>query len=143
MDRGEFRELGYPVVELLADYLEHIEEKPAFPNVEPTMLTKLLAEPLPQGPSSAEKVLSELEAKLLPYCTHAGHPGYMGLVTPSPDPVGVIALISSTLKAWRRWSLDQHNGQFRELEQAILNGVTAWRRGPLADDASLNIVEVC
>ena len=32
----------------------------------------------------------ELEEKLLPYCTNVGHPGYMGLITPSPNPVGVI-----------------------------------------------------
>ena len=25
------------------------------------------------------------------YCTHVGHPGYMGLITPSPNPVGVVA----------------------------------------------------
>jgi aromatic-L-amino-acid/L-tryptophan decarboxylase len=90
MNRGEFRDLGHRVVDLLADYLEHIEEKPVFPNVDPKMLTKLFAEPLPQDPSPAGKVLSELEEKLLPYCTHVGHPGYMGLITPSPNPVGII-----------------------------------------------------
>src|SRR5258708_17610351 len=90
MNRGEFRDLGHRVVDLLADYLEHIEEKPVFPNVDPKLLTKLFAEPLPQEPSPAGKVLSELEEKLLPYCTHVGHPGYMGLITPSPTPVGII-----------------------------------------------------
>jgi glutamate/tyrosine decarboxylase-like PLP-dependent enzyme len=71
--------------------LEHIEEKPVFPNVEPRVLNELFAEGLPQDPSPAETVLKELEEKLLPYCTHVGHPGYMGLITPSPSPVGVIA----------------------------------------------------
>jgi glutamate/tyrosine decarboxylase-like PLP-dependent enzyme len=91
MDAQEFREVGHRVVDLLSEYLEHIEEKPVFPNVEPRMLTELFAEPLPQDSSPAEKVLDELEEKLLPYCTHVGHPGYMGLITPSPSPVGVIA----------------------------------------------------
>jgi aromatic-L-amino-acid/L-tryptophan decarboxylase len=35
--------------------------------------------------------LAELEEKLLPYCTPVGHPGYLGLITPSPNPIGVIA----------------------------------------------------
>ena len=91
MNTEEFREVGHQVVELLAEYLEHIEEKPVFPNVEPSTLTKFFAEPLPQNPSSPEKVLAELQEKLLPYCTHVGHPGYMGLITPSPNPVGIIA----------------------------------------------------
>jgi glutamate/tyrosine decarboxylase-like PLP-dependent enzyme len=91
MDAREFREVGHRVVDLLAEYLEHIEEKPVFPNVEPRVLSELFAEALPQDPSPAETVLQELEEKLLPYCTHVGHPGYMGLITPSPSPIGVIA----------------------------------------------------
>ena len=91
MNPKEFREVGHQVVDLPAEYLEHIEEKPVFPNVEPSTLTKLFSEPLPEDPSSAAQVLGELEEKLLPYCTHVGHPGYMGLITPSPNPIGVIA----------------------------------------------------
>ena len=91
MDAREFQQIGHEVVDLLADYFDHIEEKPVFPDVEPQMLTELFAEPLPQAPSPAAQVLAELEEKLLPYCTHVGHPGYMGLITPSPNPVGVIA----------------------------------------------------
>ena len=90
MRADEFRKLGHQVVDLLAEYLEHIEEKPVFPNVEPSLLTALFAEPLPQLPSAPEAVLKELEEKLLPYCTHVGHPGYMGLITPSPNPIGII-----------------------------------------------------
>jgi glutamate/tyrosine decarboxylase-like PLP-dependent enzyme len=91
MDAGEFREVGHRVVDLLAEYLENIENKPVFPDVEPATLTKLFAEPLPQDPSSAESILGELEQKLLPHCTHVGHPGYMGLITPSPSPIGILA----------------------------------------------------
>ena len=91
MDAREFQQIGHQVVDLLAEYFEHIEEKPVFPDVEPQFLTELFAEPLPQAPSPAAKVLAEVEEKLLPYCTHVGHPGYMGLITPSPNPVGVIA----------------------------------------------------
>ncbi len=91
MDAKEFRDVGHRVVDFLAAYLEHIEEKPVFPDVEPQTVNALFAEPLPEDPSSAEDVLNELETKLVPYCTNVGHPGYMGLITPSPNPVGIIA----------------------------------------------------
>jgi aromatic-L-amino-acid decarboxylase len=91
MDAKEFRDVGHKVVDMLAEYFEHIEEKAVFPDVEPRTLNELFMEPLPQNPNPPDSVLSELESKLLPYCTHVGHPGYMGLITPSPNPVGVIA----------------------------------------------------
>jgi aromatic-L-amino-acid decarboxylase len=91
MDAREFQQIGHQVVDLLAEYFDHIEEKPVFPDVEPQILTELFAEPLPPAPLPAAQVLAELQEKLLPYCTHVGHPGYMGLITPSPNPVGVIA----------------------------------------------------
>lgn len=90
MDPREFRHAGHQVVDLLAEYLERIEERPVFPDVEPRTLKQLFAEPLPQQSEPMDAVLRELEEKLLPYCTHVGHPGYMGLITPSPNPVGVL-----------------------------------------------------
>src|ERR1700758_3650159 len=91
MDANEFRDLGHEVVELLFDYLDHIEEKRVFPDVEPRTLHAFFSQSLPENPSPPQDVLAELEQKLLPNCTHVGHPGYMGLITPSPNPIGVIA----------------------------------------------------
>lgn len=91
MDPREFREVGHRVVDLLSSYFEHIEEKRVFPDVEPGFLASLFDEPLPEDSISAEQVLDEIQTRLLPYCTHVGHPGYMGLITPSPNPIGVLA----------------------------------------------------
>jgi aromatic-L-amino-acid/L-tryptophan decarboxylase len=98
MNPKEFRDLGHRVVDLLSDYLEDIEQRPVFPDVEPRALHQLFDESLPQQPMEGIDVLQELEQKLLPYCTHVGHPGYMGLITPSPNPIGIIGdLICSAL----------------------------------------------
>lgn len=90
MDVREFREAGHRVVDLLAEYFENIEDKHVFPDADPKVINHLFEETLPEQPEAFEDVLAELEEKLLPYCTHVGHPGYMGLITPSPNPVGVI-----------------------------------------------------
>ena len=90
MDVKEFRTAGHQVVDLLAEYLENIESKPVFPDADPKLINLQFEEPLPERPEPFEEVLEELQRKLLPYCTHVGHPGYMGLITPSPNPVGVI-----------------------------------------------------
>jgi len=94
----EFRRGGHRVVDLLADLLADIETRPVFPRVEPEDLARLFDAPVPLGPTSLEEILSELEHKLLPYCTHVSHPGYFGLITPSPLPVGILGdLIASAL----------------------------------------------
>jgi aromatic-L-amino-acid/L-tryptophan decarboxylase len=98
MDMKEFRESGHRLVDLLADHLEHVEERPLFPNVEPRFLADLFREPLPQTPTSLAGVLAEVEKKVLPYCSQVNHPGYFGLITPTPNPAGILGdLIASAL----------------------------------------------
>jgi aromatic-L-amino-acid decarboxylase len=98
MDPQEFRETGHYLVDLLADYLATIEQRPLFPRVEPRELHRMFDEALPRQGAPAEAVVREIEEKLIPYSTHVGHPGYMGLITPSPSPVGILAdLICSAL----------------------------------------------
>ena len=94
----EFRDAGHHVVDLLADYLSGIEGRRVFPDVEPRELYELFDEPLPQDAEPPEEVIEEVVRKVLPYSTHVGHPGYFGLITPSPTPMGALAdLIASTL----------------------------------------------
>ncbi len=98
MDPREFREAGYRIVDHLADYLASVEEHPLFAKVEPEFLRRIFDEPLPQEPSDMESILLEINEKLLPYCTQVNHPGYMGLITPSPTPVGILGdFIASAL----------------------------------------------
>lgn len=98
MDPAEFRAAGHRLIEELADYLDHVEERPVFPRVEPSELHRLFDEPLPEGPAPLDAVLDELNEKLLPYCTHVSHPGYFGLITPTPTPAGILAdLLASAL----------------------------------------------
>ena len=95
---AEFREVGHRLVDLLADYLDGIEGLDVFPDASPEELEQLFAEPLPREGVPLAGVVAELEEKLLPNCTHVGHPGYFGFITPSPLPAGGLAdLLASVL----------------------------------------------
>src|SRR5215211_3695136 len=98
MNQNEFRETGHHLIDWIGEYLETVEQKPLFPDVTPEQLHKLFDEAAPRAGSSAEQVMHELEEKFFPYCSHVSHPGYMGLITPTPTPMGILGdLITSAL----------------------------------------------
>ena len=94
----EFRAVGHQLIDRIADYLEAVSDEPLFPRVEPRTLYDAFDEPLPMSGEPLERVIAELEEKLLPYCTQVNHPGYFGLITPPPTPVGILGdLLASAL----------------------------------------------
>ncbi len=94
----EFRDAGHALIDRLADLLGGIESRPLFTAVAPSRLEQIFDEPVPREPVPFPALLAELEEKLLPYCTHVNHPGYFGLITPSPLPAGILAdLVASAL----------------------------------------------
>ncbi|HEY0432464.1 MAG TPA: pyridoxal-dependent decarboxylase, partial [Chitinophagaceae bacterium] len=91
MDYTEFSKAGHELVDFISDYLQHVGEKPLFNAVDPAEVYELFNEPIPDHPESLETIQQELKEKLIPYSTHVNHPGYMGLITPSPNPAGILA----------------------------------------------------
>lgn len=98
MDPQEFRRIGHAVIDQLATYFETLDHCPVSPDVDPQQVERLFDEPLPRHGVEPERVLAELDEKLMPYCVHPGSGGYLGLITASPLPIGVIGdLIASAL----------------------------------------------
>ncbi len=91
MQYEDFRHAGHYLVDYITDYLQNVQNKPLFPDAAPSFLFELYNEPLPDSPVSLQQLQQILEEKLIPYCTHVNHPGYMGLITPSPNPAGILA----------------------------------------------------
>ncbi len=87
----ELRASAHQVVDLLVDYLGKVGEGAVFPAGDPRAVAALFEEAAPHKPQAMEGILAELKDKVLPWSTHVGHPGYMGLITPSPTPVGALA----------------------------------------------------
>ncbi len=119
MNYEEFREAGHSLVDYIANYLEQLKDKPLFPDVEPSMMYSLFDEPIPNSPISLSAIQKTLEEKLVPYCAHVNHPGYMGLITPSPNPAGIL-------------------GDF--LAAALNQNVGAYTIGPSATAMELQVV---
>lgn len=95
---AEFRRLGHRAIDELAEYFESVGERAVTPDVEPGIVEALFDEPVPVEGVDGEAVLDELAAKLSPYVTHTGNGGYLGLITPSPLPIGVLGdLVASAL----------------------------------------------
>ena len=91
MNYDEFRSAGHNLVDYIADYLQNVSKNPLFNPVEPSFLYDLFDEKIPDDPQSLAAIQKLLEEKLIPYSTHVNHPGYMGLITPSPNPAGILA----------------------------------------------------
>ncbi|HMG66539.1 MAG TPA: pyridoxal-dependent decarboxylase [Chitinophagaceae bacterium] len=91
MNYEEFRAAGHSLVDYISDYLQHVSTKPLFNPVQPSFLHDLFDEKIPDEPQSLADIQKILEEKLIPYCTHVNHPGYMGLITPSPNPAGILS----------------------------------------------------
>jgi len=91
MQYEEFRHAGHYLVDFITDYLQNVKNKPLFPDVQPGYLHSLFDEDMPDDQLSLEELQKVIEQKLIPYCTHVNHPGYMGLITPSPNPAGILA----------------------------------------------------
>src|SRR4030095_4307790 len=90
MNAEEFRAAGHRAIDSIAEYLAGIEDRRVFPDATPKEVEKLFDAPLPRDGAPLDALLEEIERKIVPNSTHVGHPGYLGLITPSPAPAGVI-----------------------------------------------------
>jgi aromatic-L-amino-acid decarboxylase len=89
-DITEFREFGHQLVDRIAAYFDDLEDTALFPDIDPAKLNEMFSEAVPSNEMPAADMMGELEQKLLPYCTHVSHPGYFGLITPTPLPIGAL-----------------------------------------------------
>ncbi len=66
MDTAEFRRRGKEMVDYVADYLENIEKRQVYPDVEPGYLRSLIPEEAPEEAESYEDVVKDIERVIMP-----------------------------------------------------------------------------
>ncbi len=86
-----FRSLGYRAVDLAAEHLAGIRERPVFTPMSPEERIELLEQPLPTIGIAPVTILEWFEQAVLPHPMGNGHPRFFGWANSPPSPIGVFA----------------------------------------------------
>nr|XP_061789331.1 aromatic-L-amino-acid decarboxylase-like isoform X5 [Nerophis lumbriciformis] len=70
MNAAEFRRRGKEMVDFVADYLENLEQRPVYPDVEPGYLRSLIPTEAPLEPETYDDIMKDVERVIMPGITH-------------------------------------------------------------------------
>jgi aromatic-L-amino-acid/L-tryptophan decarboxylase len=85
-----FRELAHAAVDLIADHLEGIADRPVFAPMTAAERESLLERPLPQDGVDPDALLALVEREIFAHPMGNGHPRFFGWINSPPTPVGVV-----------------------------------------------------
>jgi len=92
MAPDEFRRLGHELVDQIADFFGTLRERPLTTGETPAEIRALLGRrPLPDGGAAPGALLAETASLLFDHSLFNGHPRFMGYITSSPAPLGILA----------------------------------------------------
>ena len=87
----ELKRVGYKVVDLIAEHLTTLPDRPVFRPVPPAFSEWFLQSSMPQAGESADSILQEFAERIEPYPMGNGHPRFYAWVNSPPTPVGIFA----------------------------------------------------
>ncbi|XP_004630583.1 aromatic-L-amino-acid decarboxylase [Octodon degus] len=70
MNTSEFRRRGKEMVDYMANYLEGVESRLVYPDVEPGYLRPLIPSSAPEEPETFEDIIGDIERIIMPGVTH-------------------------------------------------------------------------
>src|SRR5213078_2496067 len=93
MDAAAFRSAGHALVDQLAELLASVPSRPVTPNESPAAVREALGldAPLPEQGAAAGPLLAETAQRLFDHSLFNGHPRFLGYITSSPAPIGMLA----------------------------------------------------
>ena len=90
--KEEFKSIGYQLIDRIAGFLDTLDEKPVTPGEVPQILQKILGNsPFPDNGSPVQDIISNATELLMNHSLLNGHPKFMGYITSSPAPIGMLA----------------------------------------------------
>jgi aromatic-L-amino-acid decarboxylase len=129
------------VVDVMADYLDSIEERPVFPPIEPGSLRPLFPAAAPEAPEPLSVILDDYRRLIEPNATHWQHPGFFAYFPTTASGAGILgemltAALGQNAMLWRTSPIGT------ELEEVVVDwlrqalGLPAAFDGLLTDTAS-------
>ncbi len=120
MSPAQFRAAAHATVDLLADYLEHVEDFGVLPRIEPGALIARLPPDPPDGPEPVGSILADVPGLVEPHATHWQHPGFMAYFPTTSSGPGILGeLVTAALgqnpMLWRTSPVGT------ELEQVVVS----------------------
>ena len=76
MTPEEFRAAGYDLIDLIADYLEGVDQRRVVPDISPGDVRAMLPERPPAAPESWSQVRADVDRVVLPTLSHWQHPNW-------------------------------------------------------------------
>lgn len=108
MDREAFRSAGHALVDMVAEFLETLPQRPVTRGEAPEVIRELIdaAAPLPEQGADAEPLLRAAANILFDHSLFNGHPRFFGYITSSPAPIGMLAellaaAVNANVGAWQ------------------------------------------
>ena len=89
--RDEIRRIGHLVVDLIADHVSSLPDRPVFQPVPAALARQLLDAPAPESPREPEEILRLFKDTIEPYPFGNGHPRFWGWVNSPPAVMGIFA----------------------------------------------------
>ena len=98
MPAEEFKEHGYKMIDWIAEYLTDIEKFPVIPDIKPGDIKNKLPKNPPRTSDSFEKILADIDEKIIPGVTHWNHPNFMAYFNSTSSGPGILAeMLSAAL----------------------------------------------
>ena len=92
INKQEFQEIGYRLVDSISDFLETIREMPVTPSESTEHLQKILGDAsLPEKGRPASELVNEAADLIINHSLFNGHPKFLGYITSSAAPIGALA----------------------------------------------------
>ena len=92
IQKEDFKKIGYQLIDTIADFFDTIDDYPVTKGESPIQLQKILGtSSFPEHATPAEEIIIRASDLLLNHSLFNGHPKFMGYITSSPAPIGVLA----------------------------------------------------